>query len=55
MTRRESLYERYRFPAAIIQHAVWLYYRFDLSRRDIEDMVPRCRKGAINDASMYGD
>ncbi len=32
-------YKRYRFPAEIIQYAVWLYYRFNLSHRDIEDLL----------------
>jgi putative transposase len=32
-------YARYRFPPAIIQHAVWLYFRFPLSFRDVEDML----------------
>jgi putative transposase len=32
-------YPRYRFPAAIIRHAVWLYYRFTLSFRDVEDLL----------------
>lgn len=32
-------YARYRFPPAIIQHAVWLYLRFTLSYRDIEDLL----------------
>ena len=41
MTPRESLYKRNRFPSAIIQHAVWLYYRFNLSHRDIEDILVR--------------
>lgn len=27
------------FPAEIIAHAVWLYYRFPLSFRDIEDLL----------------
>ena len=31
-------YPRYRFPPAIISHAVWLYYRFTLSFRDVEDL-----------------
>ena len=39
MNRSESLYKRYRFPREIIQHAVWLYYRFNLSCRDIEDLL----------------
>ncbi|HQR72224.1 MAG TPA: DDE-type integrase/transposase/recombinase [Burkholderiaceae bacterium] len=32
-------YKRHRFPAEIIHHAVWLYYRFNLSHRDIEDLL----------------
>ena len=39
MKRFESLYKRHRFPSEIIQHAVWLYYRFNLSSRDIEDLL----------------
>ena len=34
-----SSYRRYRFPAAVIQQAVWLYFRFPLSLRDVEDML----------------
>ena len=32
-------YKRHRFPAEIIQHSVWLYCRFTLSFRDIEDLL----------------
>jgi transposase-like protein len=32
-------YRGYRFPAEIISYAVWLYYRFSLSFRDIEDLL----------------
>jgi putative transposase len=32
-------YRSYRFPPEIIQHAVWLYLRFTLSFRDIEDLL----------------
>ena len=39
MKRSGSLYKRHRFPPEIIQHAVWLYYRFNLSSRDIEDLL----------------
>ena len=39
MKRSESLYKHHRFPPEIIQHAVWLYYRFNLSGRDIEDLL----------------
>ena len=39
MKQSANLYKRHRFPAAIIQHAVWLYNRFNLSHRDIEDLL----------------
>ncbi len=39
MTISKSLYKHHRFPPEIIQHAVWLYYRFNLSGRDIEDLL----------------
>ena len=32
-------YKRHRFPPAIIAHAVWLYYRFALSYRDVEELL----------------
>ena len=32
-------YKRYRFPPDIIQYAVWLYYRFNISHRDIADLL----------------
>ena len=36
---RDPLYRGYRFPAAIISHAVWLYFRFALSHRDVEELL----------------
>ena len=30
---------RHRFPPEIISHAVWLYFRFSLSFRDVEDLL----------------
>lgn len=33
------LYRGYRFPAEIISHCVWLYFRFSLSFRDIEEIM----------------
>ena len=30
---------RYRFPTGIIQHAVWLYHRFPLSYRDVQELL----------------
>jgi putative transposase len=32
-------YRGYRFPPVIIQHAVWLYLRFTLSFRDVQDLL----------------
>ena len=32
-------YAGYRFPAEIISHAVWLYFRFPLSLRIVEEML----------------
>ena len=37
--KKQITYKRYRFPPEIIQYAVWLYYRFNLSHRDIEDLL----------------
>jgi hypothetical protein len=30
---------RHHFPPAVIRHAVWLYMRFTLSYRDVEDLL----------------
>ena len=38
MSNRLS-YRRHRFPPEIISHAVWLYHRFCLSLRDVEDLL----------------
>src|SRR3982751_6496680 len=32
-------YTGYRFPAEVISHAVWLYFRFPLSLRMVEEML----------------
>jgi putative transposase len=37
--KKSNIYKRYRFPSVIIQYAVWFYYRFNLSHRDIEDLL----------------
>ena len=39
MTSRPPSYRGYRFPPDIISHAVWLYHRFGLSFRDVEDLL----------------
>ena len=33
------MYKRHRFPPEVIQYVVWLYYRFNRSHRDIEDLL----------------
>ncbi len=34
-----SLYRRHRFPPGIISHTVWLYHRFSLSFREVEELL----------------
>ena len=60
------LYRGYRFPAEIVSHAVWLYYRFAPSFRDVEDLraergrygpsrqLPRSSAANTLDASSSG-
>ena len=36
---RPISFKRHRFPAEVIRHAVWLYFRFTLSLRDVEEMM----------------
>ncbi len=39
MSTNAPSYRGYRFPPEIISHAVWLYHRFCLSFRDVEDLL----------------
>ena len=32
-------YKHHRFPSEIISHGVWLYYRFPLSYRDVQELL----------------
>ena len=34
-----NIYKRHRFPPDIISYGVWLYHRFNVSHRDIEDLL----------------
>ncbi|MBI3293591.1 MAG: IS6 family transposase [Deltaproteobacteria bacterium] len=34
-----GLYKHHRFPGEIISHAVWRYFRFPLSHRDVEALL----------------
>ena len=38
-TAHNSLYHRHRFPPEVIGYAVWLYFRFPLSLRMVEEML----------------
>jgi putative transposase len=38
-TASPNLYKHHRFPGEIIRHAVWLYFRFPLSHRDVEALL----------------
>lgn len=39
MTQPPISYKRHRFPPEIIAHAVWLYVRFNLSLREVQEML----------------
>jgi putative transposase len=41
MTKRKNTpgVKGHRFPPAIIEHVVWLYFRFSLSLRDVKDLL----------------
>ena len=39
MTTAPNPYRGFRFPAEVISHAVWLYYCFSLSLRDVETIL----------------
>ena len=42
-------YKHHRFPGEIIRHGVWLYYRFTLSYRDVQELL--FARGIV---AMYG-
>lgn len=39
MTKKITAYKGHRFPEAVISHAVWLYHRFSLSFREVEELL----------------
>jgi transposase-like protein len=49
----EISYRRHRFPPVVIQHAVWLYLRFTLSYRDVEDLLAE-HIGSTSPAKLSG-
>jgi hypothetical protein len=36
---RSERYRRHRFPIEAVEHCVWLYFRFSLSYRNLEEMI----------------
>lgn len=39
MTMREIPFKRHRFRPDVIRYAIWLYYRFTLRLRDVENLL----------------
>jgi len=39
---KTSIYSRHRFHLDIIRRAVWMYFRFNLSFRDVEELMIEC-------------
>ena len=50
----ELSYRRHRFPPVVIQHAVWLYLRFTLSYRDVEDLLAELGSTSLTKPSGAG-
>jgi putative transposase len=48
-----NLYKRHRFPAEIISHCVWLYFRFCLSYRDVEELMADRGVTLLHEAVRY--
>ena len=46
-------YRRHRFPPEVIQHAIWLYLRFTLSYRDVEELL--AERGRRTQREIAGD
>jgi hypothetical protein len=49
---QDSLYHGHRFPAEVISHVVWLYFRFPLSLRMVEGLLAAC--GIIVSHERFG-
>jgi putative transposase len=46
----EISFARHQFPPDIIRHALWLYLRFTLSFRDVEDLLAERRSDVCYEA-----
>jgi len=42
MAMKTSIYSRHRFHPDVIRRAVWMYFRFNLSFRDVEELMIEC-------------
>ncbi len=54
MTTSPNPYHGFRFPAEVIEHAVWLYHCFSLSLRDIELILAACGVVVSYEAVLHG-
>ena len=43
----DKLTATHRFPPDVISYAVWLYHRFNLSNRDVEDLLVNSSSGTV--------
>ena len=48
-----NTYKRHRFSPDTISYAVWLYYRFSLSHRDIEDLLAEVQHKRSDRWALY--
>jgi len=66
VTTSKSIDRGYRFPAEVIEQAVWLYFRFPLSLRMVEDLLAarrivvnyeavRCRAETFGQTCAWAD
>src|SRR6266850_8305542 len=53
--RTVSLYHRHRFPAEIISHCVWLYFRFSLSFRGVSVSYETVREWCFKFGQTYAN
>jgi len=50
-----NTYKRHRFHPSIISYAVWIYYRFNMSFRDIEDLLAEKGISVSYEAARFRD
>ena len=51
---RTKRYKHRRFPGEIISHGIWLYYRFPLSYRDVQELLFERGIDVTHEASANG-